>query len=51
MESDMDLDHPPAEPLAVCRNWLDEAETLGLINPLACSLATIDPDGDRKSVV
>ena len=49
MESDMDFDHPPDEPLAVCRNWLDEAETLGLINPLACSLATIDPDGCPSS--
>lgn len=49
MESDMDFDHPPADPLAVCKIWLDEAETLGLINPLACSLATIDPDGRPSS--
>ncbi len=45
----MDFDHPPADPIAQLNRWLEEAEQTDLRNPLAMSLATIDPDG-RPSV-
>lgn len=42
----LDFNHPPSEPLAMMRQWLDDAgrETT-LPNPNAMTLATIDPDG------
>lgn len=41
----MDFDTPPADPVAQMRQWLDEAGRLGLDNPHAMTLATVDPDG------
>ncbi|HMN96989.1 MAG TPA: pyridoxamine 5'-phosphate oxidase [Phycisphaerales bacterium] len=41
----VDFDAPPADPVALLRRWLKEAERCGLPNPNAISLATIDPDG------
>jgi pyridoxamine 5'-phosphate oxidase len=40
----MDFEHPPADPLAQFRLWLTDAEGLGLLNPHACTLATVAPD-------
>ena len=41
----MDFDNPPADPVAQLKVWLDEAGTIGLRNPHAMTLATVDPDG------
>ncbi|MCE9620536.1 MAG: pyridoxamine 5'-phosphate oxidase [Planctomycetes bacterium] len=41
----IDFDHPPADPVAACRQWFAEAEQLPLPFPNAMTLATIDPDG------
>lgn len=41
----MDFDHPPPDPVAQLKAWLGEAERLGLKNPGAMALATVDPDG------
>ncbi len=41
----MDFDSPPSDPIAQFTRWLDEAGTLGLVNPHAMALATVDPDG------
>ena len=40
----MDFDHPPADPIALLQQWIEEATELGLPNPNAASLATVDPD-------
>ncbi len=45
----MDFEHPPVDPLAQFRIWLTDAEGLGLLNPHACTLATVDPDGMPSS--
>jgi pyridoxamine 5'-phosphate oxidase len=45
----MDFDHPPADPIALLQRWIVDATELGLPNPNAASLATVDPDG-RPSV-
>jgi pyridoxamine 5'-phosphate oxidase len=45
----MDFDHPPADPVVQLQKWIDDASELGLPNPNAASLATVDPDG-RPSV-
>ena len=42
---DFDFDHPPADPIAAARTWFKDAESTGLPNPNAMTLATIDPDG------
>ncbi|MFO0873857.1 MAG: pyridoxamine 5'-phosphate oxidase [Phycisphaerales bacterium] len=44
-DTSIDFDHPPRDPVALFRQWLAEAETTGLPNPNAMTLATIDPDG------
>ncbi len=41
----MDFDNPPADPVAQLKAWLDEAGLIGLRNPDAMTLATVDPDG------
>lgn len=41
----MDFDHPPADPIALLQQWIQDASELGLPNPNAASLATVDPDG------
>ena len=41
----MDFDSPSPEPVALLREWLRDAEGIGLPNPTAMSLATVDPDG------
>ena len=41
----MDLDNPPADPIAMLRAWLSLAEEAELPNPTSMTLATIDPDG------
>ncbi|MHC4786574.1 MAG: pyridoxamine 5'-phosphate oxidase, partial [Planctomycetota bacterium] len=45
----MDFDNPPADPIAVIKRWLEEAEQTELRNPTAMALATVDADG-RPSV-
>ncbi|MHC4101507.1 MAG: pyridoxamine 5'-phosphate oxidase [Planctomycetota bacterium] len=45
----MDFDNPPADPIAVIKQWLDEAGQTDLRNPTAMALATVDADG-RPSV-
>lgn len=40
-----DFDRPPADPIAPAQRWFKEAEGIGLPNPNAMTLATIDPDG------
>ena len=45
----MDFDHPPADPVAQARKWLEEATSTSCFNPHAMALATVDPDG-RPSV-
>ena len=44
-----EFDSPPAEPLALLERWLAAAETRGVREPRALSLATADADG-RPSV-
>jgi pyridoxamine 5'-phosphate oxidase len=41
----MDFEHPPADPITQFLQWLEEAGGLGLRNPNAMTLATVDPDG------
>ncbi len=41
----MDFDNPPTDPVAQLKAWLDEAGLIGLRNPDAMTLATVDPDG------
>ena len=41
----MDFDNPPPDPVAPLKAWLDEAGLIGLRNPRAMTLATVDPDG------
>lgn len=41
----MDFDHPPADPIAQLKSWLEDAKRTGLPNPNAMTLATVDPDG------
>ncbi|MHC4141956.1 MAG: pyridoxamine 5'-phosphate oxidase [Planctomycetota bacterium] len=45
----MDFDNPPADPIAVIKQWLEEAGQTDLRNPTAMALATVDADG-RPSV-
>jgi pyridoxamine 5'-phosphate oxidase len=40
LESDLDRD-----PIAQFRRWLDDATAIGMIEPIAMTLATVDPDG------
>lgn len=47
----MDFETPPPDPLPVFRQWLLDAETTGLPNPNAMTVATIDPDGRPASRV
>lgn len=41
----MDFDHPPSDPIAQFRIWLEQASTLDLPNPNAMTLATADAQG------
>lgn len=41
----MDFDRPNPDPLAEFNAWFAHAQTLGLLNPNAMTLATVDPDG------
>jgi pyridoxamine 5'-phosphate oxidase len=45
----MDFDSPPADPIAVIKQWIEEAGQTDLRNPTAMALATVDADG-RPSV-
>jgi pyridoxamine 5'-phosphate oxidase len=45
----MDFDNPPADPIAVVKQWLEEAGQTDLRNPAAAALATVDADS-RPSV-
>ena len=45
MDCGMDLDNPPADPIALLQAWLKLAEEAELPNPTSMTLATIDPDG------
>lgn len=36
---------PPRDPLALVRQWIERAETSGVQDALAASLATVSPDG------
>lgn len=40
LESDVD-----ADPISQFRNWLDDAISIGMIEPIAMTLATVDADG------
>ena len=42
----LDFDHPPHEPVAMAKAWLEHATaSTGLPNPNAMTLATVDADG------
>ncbi|MHC4429222.1 MAG: pyridoxamine 5'-phosphate oxidase [Planctomycetota bacterium] len=41
----MNFENPPSDPFPVLDSWLVAAGTVGLMNPNAMTLATIDPDG------
>ena len=41
----MDFDHPPADPIALLKQWIEEASQTGLPNPNAMALATVDSNG------
>jgi pyridoxamine 5'-phosphate oxidase len=41
----IDFDHPPAEPIASCRDWFKASESMGFANPNAMTLATVDAQG------
>ncbi len=41
----LDFDHPPADPIALLNQWIAEADDIGLPNPNAMALATVDADG------
>ncbi|MFM1830782.1 MAG: hypothetical protein RLZZ558_1122 [Planctomycetota bacterium] len=43
--SHLDFDHPPADPVALCREWFDQSRTMGFANPNAMTLATVDGQG------
>jgi dihydrophenazinedicarboxylate synthase len=43
------FDHPPAEPFALLRGWVDRARAVGVREPLAVTLATAGPDGRATS--
>lgn len=43
------FDHPPAEPFALLRAWVDRARAAGVREPLAVTLATAGPDGRATS--
>jgi pyridoxamine 5'-phosphate oxidase len=45
----MDFDHPPADPIAQLKLWLEDARKSGLPNPNAMSLATVDATGRPSS--
>jgi pyridoxamine 5'-phosphate oxidase len=45
----LDFDRPPADPIAQARLWFKEAEGIGLPNPNAMTLSTVDPDGHPSS--
>lgn len=47
----MDFDHPPADPVEACKQWLIEAESLGLMNPNAFTLSTVSGEGRPNSRV
>lgn len=40
LEADVD-----ADPITQFRRWLDDATAIGMIEPIAMTLATVDPDG------
>lgn len=44
-----ELDHPPADPLALLRTWIEVATDRGVPEPTAASLATIGADGAPSS--
>lgn len=46
LEADVD-----ADPIAQFRRWLDEATAIGMIEPTAMTLATVDPDGQPSARV
>ncbi len=41
----MDFDNPPADPIAPLGQWFEEARRTSLLNPMAMTVATVDPDG------
>jgi pyridoxamine 5'-phosphate oxidase len=41
----MDFDSPPSDPVSLLRQWLDDAAQIGLPNPNAMTLATVDGRG------
>jgi len=45
----IDFDHPSPDPLPLVRRWLVEAESTGLPNPNAMTLATVDPAGQPSA--
>lgn len=45
----MDFDSPPADPIALLNQWIEDGRAAGLPNPNAMSLATIDADGKPSS--
>jgi pyridoxamine 5'-phosphate oxidase len=46
----MNFDHPPADPIAQIKQWIDDARATGLPNPNAMTLATADiRNGGRPS--
>ncbi|UCD76479.1 MAG: pyridoxamine 5'-phosphate oxidase [Phycisphaerales bacterium] len=47
----MDLDNPPADPIALLRAWLDLAEEAELPNPTSMTLATVEPQGGLSARV
>ncbi len=44
-----DFDHPPDSPLEWCREWFAQATEIGLPNPLAMALSTVDHRGHPSS--
>ncbi len=42
----MDFENPPPGPLVELERWLEDARGLGLENPHAMALATVDPGGE-----
>lgn len=45
----MRFDDPPADPLALLREWVDEARRREIREPLALVLATVDRDGNPST--
>jgi pyridoxamine 5'-phosphate oxidase len=45
----MDFDHPPADPVALLQRWIQDASEIGLPNPNAAALSTVDANGQPSS--